>query len=96
MSDPILRRFTTEKSGAPGRSLGTIIAELSIAGIRAVADDIERQSRYGEITNCPISVDFSDVRLENVTAVLPVAQKNQLADDIRSAVIQVFKQGDSR
>lgn len=99
MSDPILRRFSTEKGKGPNQNLPAIMADLGIAGIRAVYEDLLRQMRYGRITDAPVSVDFNDVsladdpqlfRVISITAVLPVALgADGIADTVRAAVLKV-------
>jgi hypothetical protein len=103
MSNPILKKFKSDKAGGEEQRLPMILADLAVNGIRAVTEDMDRQARYGQISNAPISVDFSDVRLQDqklgyrvvvVTAVVPTAMKAEIAENVRAAIADVFTKGD--
>lgn len=93
---PNLLRYASAR-GTDG-SFAEGVLELANDAVKAVEDNLNRQLRYGKVSQGPISVDYLDGHLGNVgqvrslvvVGVFPLAAADDISGIIKDAIETVF------
>jgi len=81
-------------------SFAESVTELAVGAVKSVETNLNRQLRYGRVTEGPIAVDYLDGHLGNVgrvrtlvvVAVFPATAVAQISGIVQDAIEIAFKQ----
>lgn len=94
---PILLSYRESESVDGG--FAEQVLDLAESGVKGVAENLNRQLRYGEVTTAPVAVNYlegylgnvGDVRTIVVIGVFPVEVAEKIGELIKEAVDLVFQ-----